>query len=351
MDTWATSSLTPQICTDLVTEKGLDDTMIPMDLRPNAHDNIRVWDFYTVVKSLYHFNKLPWTDLMISGYVTSADGSKLSKKSGNNKNSPQDIIAQYSADVTRYWANNLSLGKDTCFSLDSFDAGKKLTNKVWNASKFVLSFLYDYEPKQVELLPMDKWILDKYKKVHKSFIKNLDRYEISLALNEAERFFWDFCDDYIELVKRRLYNPDVYGEQACESAKYSCYYILLGLLKMFAPFIPHITEEIYMDYYAEKENTQSLHISGYLNLGEDYDEDFVKAGDEVMSIVSGIRQFKSENKISLKTFIKDLTVTSKYSDFIKDCEVDIKAVGSINELNVQNGDYNLEFGEIIPDEE
>lgn len=351
MDTWATSSLTPQICTDLVTEKGLDDTMISMDLRPNAHDNIRVWDFYTVVKSLYHFNKLPWTDLMISGYVTSADGSKLSKKSGNNKNSPQDIIAQYSADVTRYWANNLSLGKDTCFSLDSFDAGKKLTNKVWNASKFVLSFLYDYEPKQVELLPMDKWILDKYKKVYKSFVKNLDRYEISLALNEAERFFWDFCDDYIELVKRRLYNPDVYGEQACESAKYSCYYILLGLLKMFAPFIPHITEEIYMDYYAQKENMESLHVSGYLNLGEDYDEDFVKAGDEVMSIVSGIRQFKSENKISLKTFIKDLTVTSKYSDFIKDCEVDIKAVGSINELNVKNGDYNLEFGEIIPDEE
>ena len=115
MDTWATSSLTPQICTDIVTGKGLSDDMIPMNLRPNAHDNIRVWDFYTVVKSLYHFGKLPWNDVMISGYVTSADGTKLSKKSGNNKNSPQDIIAQYSADVTRYWANNLSLGKDSCF--------------------------------------------------------------------------------------------------------------------------------------------------------------------------------------------------------------------------------------------
>ena len=351
MDTWATSSLTPQICCDLVTNKGLNDTMTPMNLRPNAHDNIRVWDFYTVVKSLYHFNKLPWTDLMISGYVTSQDGSKLSKKSGNSKSSPQDIIANYSADVTRYWANNLSLGKDTCFSLDSFDAGKKLTNKIWNASKFVLSFLYDYQPKPVELLPMDRWILDKYKKVNKSFIKNLDKYEISLALNEAERFFWDFCDDYIELVKRRLYNPDVYGQNATESAKYACYYILLGLLKMFAPVLPHITEEIYMDYFAEKENMQSIHISGYLNLGDDFDEEFIKQGDEVMKIVSGIRQFKSENKISLKTFIKTLKVTSKYSKFIKECEVDIKAVGSIVELETADGEFNLEFGEILPDEE
>lgn len=351
MDTWATSSLTPQICTDLVTHKGLDDTMVPMNLRPNAHDNIRVWDFYTVVKSLYHFGKLPWNDVMISGYVTSADGSKLSKKSGNNKNSPQDIIANYSADVTRYWANNLSLGKDTCFSLDSFDAGKKLTNKIWNASKFVLSFLYDYDPKPVKLLPMDAYILEKYKKVYASFVKNLDRYDISLALNEAERFFWGFCDDYIELVKRRLYNPDVYGEEAKQSAQYACYYTLLGMLKMFANFMPHLTEEIYMNYYAEKENQKSIHISGYLDLGKEIDETLIKNGEEVMNIVSGIRQFKSENKISLKTFIKDLTVSSKNTEFIKLCEVDIKAVGSINTLNCQDGEFGLEFGEIIPDEE
>lgn len=347
MDTWATSSLTPQISTDLVTNKGLSDEMIPMNLRPNAHDNIRVWDFYTVVKSLYHFDKLPWKDVMISGYVTSADGSKLSKKSGNNKNSPQDIIAQYSADVTRYWANNLSLGKDTCFSLDAFDAGKKLTNKIWNASKFVLSFLYDYTPKPVELLPMDKWMIEKYKKVFKSFQKNLDRYEISLALSEVEKLFWGFCDDYIELVKRRLYNPDIYGESATESAKYACYHVLLGMLKMFSVYLPHLTEEIYMDYFAEKEHMQSIHISGYLNFGDEINENLVKRGEEVMQIVSAIRQFKSENKISLKTFIKDLKISSHYADFIKSCEVDIKAVGSIGELEICDGDYSLTFGEII----
>lgn len=347
MDTWATSSLTPQICCDLLTGKGLNDSMVPMNLRPNAHDNIRVWDFYTVVKSLYHFGKMPWTDLMISGYVTSPDGHKLSKKNANGKSSPQEIIKEYSADVTRYWASSMALGKDTCFSLDAFDAGRKLANKIWNASKFVLSFLYDYTPKKVQLLAMDKWILDKYKKTFKNFERNLDRYEISLALSEAEKFFWDFCDDYIELVKRRLYNPDVYGKDATESAKYAVYFVLLGILKMFSPFMPHLTEEIYQDYFAAQEKQKSIHTSLYLDLGKSFDEEFLKNGEEVMKIVAGIRQFKSENKLSLKTFIDKLTVTTPFVDFVKECEVDIKAVGSINNLKIEKGDFALKFEGII----
>ena len=351
MDTWATSSLTPQICTDLCTNKGLDDTMVPMSLRPNAHDNIRVWDFYTITKSLYHFNKLPWKDLMISGYVTSSDGSKLAKSKGNNTNSPQNIIKTYSADVTRYWANSMTLGKDTAFSLVEFDNGKKLVNKIWNASKFVLSFLQDYTPNQVELEVMDKWIIEKYKALYTRFTSLLDKYEIALALNELEKFFWNFCDDYIELVKRRLYNPDVYGQKACDSAKYACYYVLLGMLKMFAPVLPHITEEIYMDYYAQKENKPSIHVSGYLNMGEEVDKKLMTDGDTVMDIVSLIRQFKSENKVSLKTFIKDITVTAENVDFLKIAEIDIKAVCSVEEIKYKNGKFNVEVGEVIPDEE
>ena len=168
-----------------------------------------------------------------------------------------------------------------------------------------------------------------------------------MALSEVEKLFWGFCDDYIELVKRRLYNPDIYGESATESAKYACYHVLLGMLKMFSVYLPHLTEEIYMDYFAEKEHMQSIHISGYLNLGDEIDENLVKRGEEVMQIVSAIRQFKSENKISLKTFIKDLKISSHYADFIKSCEVDIKAVGSIGELEICDGDYSLTFGEII----
>ncbi len=352
MDTWATSSLTPQISTDLETGLGLDDSMVPMNLRPNAHDNIRVWDFYTITKSLYHFGKLPWKDLMISGYVTSSDGSKLAKSKGNNTNSPQQIIKTYSADCTRYWANSLTLGKDTAFSLVEFENGKKVVNKLWNASKFVLSFLQNYTPNEnTKLEIMDKWIIEKYKDLFNRFTQYLNKYEISLALNELEKFFWNFCDNYIELVKRRLYNPDVYGEEKCESAKFACYYVLLGMLKMFAPILPHITEEIYMDFYAEKENKKSIHISGYLDLGKDIDMNLIANGDKVMNIVSEIRQFKSENKVSLKTFIKDAVITSNITDFLKQAEIDIKAVSSINELIFKDGDYNLSIGEIIPNEE
>jgi len=350
MDTWATSSLTPQISTDMRTGLGLDDTMIPMNLRPNAHDNIRVWDFYTIVKSLYHFNKLPWSDLMISGYVTSPDGSKLAKSKANSANSPQDIIKTYSADVTRYWANNMTLGKDTAFSLVEFDNGKKLVNKLWNASKFVLSFLEGYTPKECELEIMDKWLIEKYKDLHDRYMKYLAKYEIALALNELEKFFWSFCDNYVELVKRRLYNPDVYGEGACESAKYACYHVLLGMLKMFSPVIPHITEEIYMSYFAELEGKKSIHISGYLDLGNDIDKDLIAKGDKVLDIVALVRQFKSENKVSLKTFIEDITITSEINDFIKLAEVDIKAVSSAYEIKYNDGEFNVVVGKVVEEE-
>lgn len=351
MDTWATSSLTPQISTDIVTGKGFSDEMVPMSLRPNAHDNIRVWDFYTIVKSLYHFGKLPWKDLMISGYVTSPDGSKLSKRSGNNKNSPQEILAQYSADVTRYWASSLSLGKDTAFSLISFDSGKKLVNKIWNASKFVLSFLADYEDKEVDLLPVDKWIVEEYKALYASFVKHLDNYEICLGLNELERFFWNFCDNYIEIVKRRLYNPDVFGLKGQQSGQRACYLVLLGMLKMFSPFLPHITEEIYQAYYAKKENQPSIHVSSYLNLGEVDDKTLLDKGEVLTEIVSDIRGYKSENKISLKTVISSLEITlpAQQLDFVKACEQDLKGVGSINQIIYKEGDYNLVFGEIVPE--
>lgn len=351
MDTWATSSLTPQISTDLQTGKGLDDSMVPMNLRPNAHDNIRVWDFYTITKSLYHFGKLPWKDLMISGYVTSADGSKLAKSKGNNTNSPQNIIKTYSADTTRYWANSLTLGKDTAFSFVEFDNGKKLINKIWNASKFVLSFLENYKPEQVELEVMDKWLIEKYKDLYVRFTSLLDKYEIALAVNELEKFFWNFCDNYIELVKRRLYNPDVYGEQACNSAKYTCYHVLLGILKMFSPVLPHITEEIYMNFYGERENKKSIHISDYLNMGENVDKSLIENGNKIIDILAIVRQFKSENNVSLKTFINDITIKSNINDFIKLAETDLKAVCSINQVVYEDGDFDVKIGSIIPDEQ
>ena len=341
-DTWQTSSLTPQISTDLLTGQGLSDKMIPMNLRPNAHDNIRVWDFYTVAKSLLHFGKLPWKDLMISGYVTSSDGSKLAKSKGNSKNSPQEIIKEYSADVTRYWADNLSAGKDTAFALDNFLNGRKLVNKLYNASKYVLSFLYDYKPQKVELLPIDKWIIEKLKEVSALYHKALSRYEIAFSLSELEKFFWNFCDNYIEISKRRLYNPDIYGQHAKESAQYACYMVLKNLLKMFSIYMPHITEEIYMDYFAGVEGNNSIHTSLYEDLGNELDKDLIAGGNEFVAIVSKIRSFKSENNYSLKEEISKLVLTGS-CDFVKQAGEDLKAVGGIQEIEYKQGQFDIEI--------
>ena len=283
--------------------------------------------------------------------AVNTDRLALAKSKANSQNSPQEIIKTYSADVTRYWASNLTLGKDTAFSFVEFENGKKLVNKLWNVSKFVLSFLEDYTPKEVNLEVVDKWILEKYKDLYTKFIKNLDNYEIALAINELESFFWNFCDNYVEIVKRRLYNPDIYGEEKCNSAKYTCYYILLGVLKMFSIVLPHITEEIYMDYYAEKENQKSIHISNYLDLGSDVDQSIIAKGDKIIDIVSQVRQFKSVNKVSLKTFIKDITISSNINSFIKEAEVDIKAVCSVNNIIYEDSqDFNVKIGELIPEE-
>ena len=351
MDTWATSSLTPQICTDLHTGKGLDDTMTPMSLRPNAHDNIRVWDFYTIVKSLYHFDKLPWTDVMISGYVLASSGDKLAKSKGNADITPQEMIEEYSADVARYWASNLTLGRDTAFSTVACENGKKLVNKIWNASKFVLSFLEDYEVREVELLPFDKYVIEKYKDLYNKFIAYFSRFDFTLAINELEKFFWNFCDNVIEIVKNRLYKPEIYGEQAKESAQYMCYHVLLGMLKFFAPILPHITEEIYMDYFAKKEQCKSIHLSKYLNIGTDVDGQMIEKGDAVIELVSSIRQFKSENKKSLKTKIDAVDVQCPYIDFMLACEDDIKSVTSVDNFIFTQGEQtDITFGNFIEED-
>ena len=338
LDTWATSSLTPQLACDLFTHKGLDDSYIPMDLRPNAHDNIRVWDFYTIAKSLLHFGKLPWGNVMISGWGLSATGTKLSKsKSNGGTLTPPQACEKYSADVTRYWASNASLGKDVFIVDEEFNNGTKLMQKLWNASRFVLPFIENYTPKEVKLLPMDAWIIECYKDSFIRFKRSLEKYEMGLALNEIEHLFWNFCDNYIEIAKNRLYKPEIYGEQAKESAQYASSTVLRGLLKLFSIYMPHITEVIYQDAFAKLENCKSIHISGYLDLGDKIDAQLIANGDEVCDIVSQIRGFKSQNNLSMKAEINEMIVTN-YSDFVKENEIDIKAVGSVNNIIYKTGE-------------
>ncbi|MDU6361878.1 MAG: class I tRNA ligase family protein, partial [Clostridiales bacterium] len=212
MDTWATSSITPQINRKWHEHDERLELEIPMSLRTQAHEIIRTWAFYTIVRSLYHTGKLPWKDIMISGFVLAKKGEKISKSKNNGKLSPKTLITEHSADALRYWAANTKLGADTFFSESELMPSKRFMNKLWNASKFSFMHLQDFDKNLLlcknkpHLLPADKWILERINQTMLTCTKLLDQYEIGLARHEIDDLFWkDFCDDYLEIVKDRLY--------------------------------------------------------------------------------------------------------------------------------------------------
>lgn len=351
MDTWATSSITPQINTKWNVDDDFYKKMMPMTLRPNAHDIIRTWDFYTIVKSFYHSNCLPWENVMISGFIMASQGQKISKSKSNAKNDPLDLIASYSADVVRYWTATGSLGRDIIFNEEKFKIGARLTNKLFNASKFVWLFLENYTPKKdTKLKPMDKWIISKFNEMRERFINYFEKYEVGLAMGELENYFWNFCDNYIELVKVRLYNPEIYGEDAKESGQYACYYVLLEMLKMFGIYLPHIAEEIYQNTFKYKVGAASIHNIELTALPVEIDKDLIKKGEEVCDVVSQIRGYKTDNKLSLKTKLSKVTITSNNTDFFKSVEDDVMAVTSAQEIEYVEGNTAVDIAGFIVEE-
>lgn len=349
LDTWATSSVTPQINCKWKVDDDLYKRLMPMSLRPNAHDIIRTWDFYTIVKSFYHSNTKPWENVMISGFVMAGQGEKISKSKNNAKSDPLQLIDMYSADVTRYWTATGSLGRDIIFGDEQFKNGQKLLNKLYNASKFVWQFVDGYVPTEVDLLPMDKWLIAKFNTMQDNFVRYFEKYEVGLAMGELESFFWNFCDNYVELVKNRLYKPEIYGENAKQSAQFVCYNVLLGMLKMFAIYMPHVTEEIYQNTFKNTVNEISIHKLLISKIDVDINNNILPMGDEVIMLVSKIRQSKSEAKVSLKTEIENVDAGVKNVDFVKSCIEDIRAVMSIKNINITLGN-NIKIGKFIMEE-
>lgn len=354
MDTWATSSLTPLINLNRAenNETNLIKEMLPMSLRPNAHDIIRTWDFYTIVKSLYHLNKIPWHNVMIAGHVMAKKGEKFSKRKNNSDMTPENISKNYSADTIRYWTASGRLGNDILFSEDELKNGNKLINKIWNVSKFATMHLEDYQPdKNIDLLVMDEYILSKLAKTFKEFSVYLDKYEVGLGLKVFEKFFWDYCDNYIEVVKHRLYKPDVYGITARLSGQKALYETILQILKIAAIYMPHITEEIYQNFFKNIEHINSIHLTSITDYMSKFDvsDDLIKNGDIVISIISETRKFKSENNISLRTPIKEMTINIEKNlyTFLESALLDIKNTSNISEVKIGQCNNGYEIKDIV----
>ena len=349
LDTWATSSLTPRLAVELMPEK-LWKKLFPMSLRPQAHDIITFWLFNTTFRSNIHYKCNPWKDCMISGWALDPHGKKMSKSKGNVIE-PQEIIEKYSADCLRFWAAGSKLGEDLPFQEKDLVTGKKFITKFWNASKFAIMHLQDYKlekPKKLEAF--DRWVLSKLMGLVKDSTESFEKYEYARTKADVEKFFWQiFCDNYLEIIKDRLYNPDKRGVDARKSAQYALYNAVLSCLKLMAPITPHFTEEIYQLYFAKKEKSKSIHVSSWQKFDKNLlDKDAEKTGDIAVSIISAVRKFKSEKNVSLKAPIDKLTIDCKAGEkkLLENALGDIRSTLFVKDIEFGKGDIECEGSEI-----
>jgi valyl-tRNA synthetase len=266
-------------------------------------------------------------------------------KSKGNVIAPQMMIEKYSADSLRFWAAGSKLGDDLPFMEKDLVTGKKMVTKMWNASKFAIMHLENFNHDQGELEIMDKWLLSKLQKLIKKCTEAMDTYEYSKAKQEIELFFWGvFCDNYLEIAKDRLYNPDRYTKGAKESAQFALYETTLNILKLTAPIMPYITEEIYHLYFAQKEKKASIHVSSWPEYDSNLiDEEAEKAGDYLVQILAAVRKFKSEKALSLKQEIKSLVLecSPELRELLEKVYDDLKAVTIAKDIDFGEADTEL----------
>ncbi|RHA38991.1 valine--tRNA ligase [Cellulomonas rhizosphaerae] len=301
MDTWATSSLTPQIAGGWRSDPDLFERVFPMNLRPQGQDIIRTWLFSTVVRSHQEHGCLPWSDAAISGWILDPDRKKMSKSKGNVV-TPMDLLVEHGSDAVRYWAASARLGTDAAFEVGQMKIGRRLAIKVLNASKFALSFgTVELDPALVTV-PLDRAMLAGLADVVDRATASLEAYDHTRALELSETFFWTFCDDYLELVKDRAY-----GEGAgADSARAALGIALDTLLRLFAPVLPFATEEVW-SWWREG----SVHRAAW-PVAEPLRAAAADASPTVVSAagaaLAALRKVKSEAKVSMRTEILAVTL-------------------------------------------
>jgi valyl-tRNA synthetase len=346
MDTWATSSLTPQIVSGWERDPDLFSRVFPMDLRPQAHDIIRTWLFSTVLRSEFEHGTLPWTNTAISGFVVDPDRKKMSKSKGNVV-TPLALLQEHGSDGVRYWAAGGRPGTDTTFDPGQMKVGRRLAIKILNASKFVLS---SSEPRGAVTEPLDRGMLTSLARLVDESTTDLDAYEYTRVLNRAESFFWFFCDNYLELVKSRRYGD--HGHEAAASANTALLAALSSLLRLFAPYLPFVTEEVWSWW-----QPGSVHRAPWPSAGEligvagGRDEAGSAALDAAALILGEIRKKKSEEQRPLKTVARHVRVrdSKERIALVEQVRSDLTAAGLIERLDFDAGEFAVDI-ELAPAE-
>ena len=347
LDTWFTSWLTPQINQLFLKRDGFTQHILPMDLRPQAHDIIRTWLLYTTLHSYFAFGEIAFHDVMMSGFCLAEKGEKFSKSKWNAKFDPEQVIATRWADAVRYRASGGQLGKDILFDENEFKIGQKLITKLRNAANFVFMNLEDYDRntklEEKDLYPIDLWILNQINNTSKAMTEYLNNYEYGLAKIEFEKFFrHDFCDNYLEIVKDKIYKAEKYtnGTQQKISAQFALYHSLLAIIKLIAPYLPFVTEELYQTYYKEEIKSDSLHVLKYPN-GDIFAitqelKTISEAVEELLIIVEKVRWYKTDKQLWLGTELAHLEITSNID--LSQFADDISSVTRAQKLSFKEGE-------------
>lgn len=327
-DTWATSSLTPQLAGGWQRDEELWNLVAPFDLRPQGQDIIRTWLFSTMLRSALEDGRAPWSDAAISGFIVDPDRKKMSKSKGNVV-TPADILVQHGSDAVRYWAASSRLGTDAAFDPQNptqIKIGRRLAIKVLNAAKFVLSFPVPEGAQVTHAL--DASMLATLDRVVTDATAALEGYDHARALEIAESFFWTFCDDYLELVKERAYDRTDVGQASAALALRTA---LSTLLRLFAPVLAFASEEAWSWF-----NEGSVHVAAWPEpQGAEGDPAVLVAVSEALI---GIRRAKTEAKVSQKTPVTSLTIASPHAAALRLAEGDLRAVGRIGEITFAEAD-------------
>jgi valyl-tRNA synthetase len=339
MDTWATSSLTPQIACGWADDPDLFERTFPMDLRPQGPEIIRTWLFDSVVRSYFEHGCLPWAHASINGWILDPERKKMSKSKGNVV-TPVEMLEEHGSDAIRYWACSARPGTDTALDVNQFRVGRRLAIKILNASRFVLGLSGGTSGPSARSLdgvtsPVDRAMLAGLAALVIEATSSFDHYDYARALERTEAFFWRFCDDYLELVKGRAYGAR--GEEGADSANAALALALSVQLRLFAPCLPFVTEEVW-SWWREG----SVHRAGWPSSGELAGATAADTAvlDEASWVLGEVRRAKTDAKLSMRAPVARVVVRSPAQRLaaIGPAEGDLREAGSIAEVVLEESE-------------